>query len=209
MKRHKRSGPITHKRGWIGRAWAPRGKPFRRVAVILEELVEKHGPYKASHLEIFQLLTRLSTKNGWKGNAVTQYAWEYYLSHGYSLTEAGLLDHIDGPEVGEWLEKIHNGTPIKHSDEVIVEGKPAARIRDIPVVDTEKASWAAIAAANRAETAEHIALFAEENERTAARLDYQDIWQQISKGRFPADSVAFNNEMARRKAARKVEATNG
>jgi len=192
-KRRKRSGSITHKRAILTGARPPKGVRWRKVADLLEDLKVKHGPVKAIGLPIFQLLVKLQRENGWSGNAATQYCWDWWEKRGYSLTEHGLLEHIDGSEFGLWLDSLHKGwervtetntasRPQLTADKVESEADKAKRIGDEFRADMEELK------VQRKQRAEEY----------ARQRDAQDIWRLISKGEFPLGVAAFQAEMERR-----------
>ena len=181
-KRRKKSGSVTHKRAILTSARAVRGKPWKRVDSLLEELKEKHG-YRAMSLDIFRLLWKLQRDNGWQGNAATQYAWEWYKENGYCLTVAGLLDHIDGTEFGLWLES----QQADNSGWVRVWDKPTETV----------SPYKAQGDKYRAERTEAKRLAEENSERTAVELDNRNIWLRISRGEFPLGVELFETELKR------------
>ena len=197
MARRKRSGSVTHKRVIIGNAKPPKGRKWRKVSSMLDTLVTEHG-HKAMGLDIFQFLGTLSIRYGNKGSAVTDYAWGWYLKHGYSLGEQGMLEHIDGGRFGRWLNGIHTsgdkGWKVieTHKPKLSRKAKAKAASR---VSESDKAK--AIGDRIRAENAEAKKRQAEYAKAYWLQQDTMDIWRRISKGEFPLGETAFKAELAR------------
>ena len=204
-RRKKRCGPIAYKRCVTTNARPVRGKPWRKTAKLLEELQAKHG-YKAFGMGIFKLLTKLATENGWRGNAVTEYAYQWYEKKGYSLTYNGLMEHVDGTEFGYWLDCLYRSTVSKRG---VIEGKPvkAPRGNAAREMGAEDKRIAAIGAAFRAKVAEDKARQDKAAPEIMRNIDIQDIWRMISKGEFPLGADLFQAELERR-AKLRVELTN-
>lgn len=184
VRRGKKSGSTTHKRVVLSNSRPPKGRKWIRVSTMLEILKEKHS-YHAFGIGIFQFLGILEKKHGGKGCAITEYAWEWYLKHGYSLSEAGLIEHIDGTEFGLWLSRM-TGTDWKVES---VE-KP-----EISVIDTDTISAKAIGDRIRAENKALDKRQAEYAVEYYRQNDAQNIWQRIAKGTFPLGVTAFEAEM--------------
>ncbi len=181
--KRKKTGSTTHKRCILGNCRPPKGRRWQRVDTMLDTLKEKHG-YLAFGLDIFQFLGTLAIRHGNKGSAVTDYAWEWYQEHGYSLTEAGIVEHIDGTEFGLWLDAMHD------TDD---GWKPVKTERTV-FVDTAAKAIGDRIRAEKAAADKRQAEYATEYYR---QKDAQNIWQRISRGEFPLGEAAFKAEMDR------------
>ena len=184
-KRRKKSGAVTHKRCVLSNARPPKGRRWIRVDTMLDTLKEKHG-YQAFGLEIFQFLGTLAIRHGSRGSAVTDYAWEWYQERGYSLTEAGIVEHIDGTEFGLWLDDMHYNGWI-----------PVKTVRSPKPITSEQTAEKAIGDRIRAKSAERDNRQTEYAVEYYLMLDAQNIWRRISKGTFPLGESLFKTEMDR------------
>lgn len=195
VRRGKKSGSTTHKRVVLSNSRPPKGRKWIRVSTMLEILKEKHS-YHAFGVGIFQFLGILEKKHGGKGCAITEYAWEWYLKHGYSLSEAGLVEHIDGTEFGLWLSRMSGSGWKVESVE-----KP------VTVIDTDAISAKVVGDRIRAENAALDIRQAEYAIEYYRQQDAQNIWRRISKGTFPLGEAVFKTEMNRLATLRAAVAT--